>query len=237
MATTTYDADRVPSTYTIHAAMQAAIEMSETGNQAPSLKLALWFAIASGAQKLEGSNASMADRLRPYAERALPSRHWVIDQLRASKSNWSGLTVGAILTVDALWSNGTLARYSVEPESYDEWLVWRAELRAMVRGMGYKMISLAAYLMWPLDCPLLCLDRHHLRRLGGRWDPENVPQAASTYHRAELELLADWADLCDDLISPACFAHFLWSWERKGNGAEPADDRAADHRRLSVRLY
>jgi hypothetical protein len=234
---TLYQPDAVPTTYSVASAQRAAIAMGETGDQPPSLKLALWFAIASGAQKLEGSNASMADRLRPYAERALPGREWVIAQLRASKANWSGLTVAALLTVDALWSNGTLTRYSVEPETYDEWLTWRAELRALIRGCGYKMISLAAYLMWPLDCPLLCLDRHHLRRLGGRWNPEDVPQSASLYHRAELELLADWAELCDDLISPACFAHFLWSWERKVVGAEPADDSAADHRRLSVRDY
>jgi hypothetical protein len=232
----TYDAGRVPDTYTPHAAMQAALDLAE-GNRAPSLKLALLFSVCSTASKLEGSNASMADLLRGYAERPLPSRETVIGWLRASKANWNGQTLAALFTIDALASNGTLDRYSVEPDSYDAWLTWRAELRAMVRGAGYKVVSLAAYLMWPLTCPILCLDRHHLRRLGGRWDPEHVPQSASLYRAAEQELLADWMDLCDDLISPACFAHFLWSWERKAVAAEPADDTAADHTRLNVRVY
>ncbi len=100
--------------YTLMAARVAAVDM-QFGEQVPSVKLAAWFSICSGAQRLEGANSDLADILRGYATRRLPERDTVIGWLRACKANWNGKTLDALYAVDLLWSAGMLAPFAVMP--------------------------------------------------------------------------------------------------------------------------
>jgi hypothetical protein len=221
-------------TYTLMAARDAAVSM-QCGEQAPSVKLACWFSICSGAQRLEGANSDLADILRGYASRRLPERDTVVSWLRQCKANWNGRTLDGLYAIDELWACGVLARFETMPDSLPGWQDWRRELRSLVRGMSWKMCSMAAYLLWPCDCSIVCIDRHHLRRLG--YNPDRVPQTERAYSAIEAQVLSEWAEYCDDLVSPAVWAHFAWSLERKRQGIEPDDNTAADHTRLSVRTY
>lgn len=235
MATNTIN-QAVHPDYCLARAVQAARQIS-SGKRAPSLKLALLFALCSGANRLEDSNSNMAEMLRPYADCPLPDRDVLAGMLRVTRSRFSGQTLYAMERIDWLWQAGFLGGvYSERPECEEEWQEWRRCLVALIPGMSYKMVSMAAYLMWPFHSPFVIVDRHHNRWLG--FNPNDVPSDEATYLRRENMVRAVYqACDIDNLVNVAVWAHYVWSYMRKMRGCETNDQHAASHARLNVRTY
>jgi len=219
----------------LHSVMQAANEL-DRGPRAASLKYALWIAALSPNKSLT-ENARAATVLARYVRHDLPRNPETLrhNLHRAGAGMVYGSMLDACYWVETCERFGMLARFEEVPHTYAAWVDWRDGLRAILKGhgYGYKVISFAGLLYAPLDCELVPVDRHVLRRFGIFTKSGNLrgtPQTRNPYMRVEARVIAERAE--------NGYAHIplaLWHWVR---WAEQRDgDTVESHAGLSCRCY
>lgn len=241
---------------TLQAAYTAAQELATTGTQPGNLMYALWIAQVSSNNNLR-RNGLAARALAPFVTTRLPERDVLAAILRGCRMFFTGRTLTCLYDVERFAEKGILDAHQAShpdiPATADvaEWQRWRANLWAVLHdsnlmpasGWGYKQISFAALLLWPLQSQLAVIDTHICRRYTlshsgmAKW---------KNYQRAEALMAADWTTSgTAERGWPLGLYHWaLWEEQRvatsttRGSQRAPiAPDVCESHAWLSPRLY
>jgi len=231
---------------TLSGALQAAHDVEHAGEATgewhaqPSVTLALWASCLS-AQKQLDANGRQAAVVRPFTTCGLPAERAHLYALIANFGDafLSGREVGSLYYIEWLDREGSLARFARMPETLDAWYTWREDLLCLLAGHGCsrKMVSFAAFLLWPSHCQLVPCDRHVFARLH---ETEAAYHASSRSRAIYLRVEARVADEWIAAGSPDCLG--LWHWQRwsqyrQAVGVEPVGDACESHQLLSPYWY
>ena len=155
---------------------QTANAMAELSNGTdPSMLHALRAAALSPRVKLM-CNAGYATALCPWRNDPLPGREELIGILaQATRTDGSGKPawglmqshIDTLYAVDAFWfGRGNWSTVAEDiGNDLDSQRAWRCGMNSLIRGMGFKTLSWAAFIYSPGTCQLLTLDSWHARRL------------------------------------------------------------------------
>lgn len=224
------------ATITIDGCMATIHELADTGNQQPSMLLAIWAGLTSINTKLTANGNATRLLVRFLDADSLPA----YDDLKLLFKQ-AGTGFGCLPQVhEWLVASHALAKAGKLPEmphdgwSVEQWQAWRDEMHKLP-GVGWKVASFIGLLLCPLTCPLVPVDRWVMRRLNqGHGD---VPTARAKYLRIEAMVIAE-RDAAGYSHLPAGTWHwFTWSRARQAAGAETASERPESHAALSPRDY
>lgn len=180
----------------------AAKDLANCGTRKPSIKLAVWAGILSANNDL-ARNGRQVRLLARYA-----TKHASEKQLRAtlaSEPYFSAATTRYLLATQGLYEQQRLAPYLKQPSDWD---TWRDTLVTLCPGVGYKVASFIALILWPLDCPFAVVERHVIKRLGILNGKGHAPNGLlkGRYHAVE-------ATIRNEAAQAGCtYPLGIWHW-------------------------
>lgn len=208
-------------------AYNAAKELAATGTRKPSMKLAVWAGILSANNDL-ARNGRQVRLLAKYA-----TRHATEKQLRAAlapEPYYSQATIKYLLECQTLYETKQLAPYAKQP---NDWQAWRDDMVALCPGVGYKVASFIALLLWPLDCPFAVIDRHVIRRLNIINGKGNVPTGLTARKYKETE-----QQIAQEAAQAACpYPLGVWHWFTWELQRNPQTTTCETHSNLACTWY
>lgn len=173
-----------------------ALALKQLGNS-PLPHRAELEALLSSAKRTDGSGRAAWGMMRSH-----------IDTLYSIDDFWFGY--------GAHWQQAA----QMIGETLDEQRAWRCRLNSLIRGMGFKCLSWAAFIYSPETCQLLTLDSWHAKRLGvdGALLMRDSESSHSLYERMEARTIDEVSELFPGYpatVGAAC----LW-FNIRGKGYE-----------------
>lgn len=206
----------------------------------PDIRLAMWAATLSAQRNLK-VNGKLLTGLRPYVHRNEPlptSPDTVLAILKSGAKFCCRNDAVHVCWVDWAYHQGLLEPLTHKPTDYAGWLQWRRTFLKIAGGHGFswKTASFTALLMWPLDCPLVPVDRHVVARL---YEPASLCErlgAWRNYDRLEQRVVEEWVSNGQP-CGLGLWHWYTWSAWRQATGDEKQADSCESHAMLSPYAY
>ena len=199
------------------------------GNREPDFIFALRTSVLSSLQNLE-CNGKLSRLLAPFTCKRLPARDVLYPLLQLAHGHVWSIHMQALYKIDELEAEGKLDQFKTVPSTYEGQVKWRDALVALVPGCGMKIASFCMLIYAPMQCMLIALDRHHLRRLG--MNPNRAPIGAK-YIAVEMAIMSERDEMGYSHVNLGIFSAFVWAQQRDGIDAESYPS----HKKLSCRWY
>lgn len=218
---------------TLTGCLEVIRELAETGEQEPSVKLAL-FAAALSPQKKLALNGKQTRVMAAFVHDKLPSR----DKLRAwltgkGKGYVTDNQLDSLYAIEAAEQSGTLPDCPQDDWSLEDWQAWAADCERL-HGIGQKTARFAGLLLRPLSCPLCPVDTWVMTRLGYDHD---TPRNRTEYLDIERLVLEERDRNGHSDLPLGAWHWFKWSEIRQECGAEKLSERPESHKDLSPAWY
>lgn len=216
--------------------LNTAIDELATGDYKPSVKFALWVSALSTQQTLSG-NCRLADLLRPYIDKPLPSNEhnelW--NYLSSARGVLYRSHIRALYHIEALERAGELVGLENIGDNYTAQLDWRKRVYSLVNGYGmaWKTISFAALIIDARKCELVPVDRHVLARLG--YDNKCGVQSYPKYLRIEQEVMMERNEQGRNDIPLSHWHWYKWEEYRQMQGKSKSNE-CESHLSLNCRI-
>lgn len=215
---------------------RAACELG-SGNERPSVKVALMAAILSAQESLERN----AKEMQVLRERGwltkLPDDHEQVWQALRGLGYVTRTKLKGLYWAEKLDKAGLLRGLENIGTGYEQQSAWREQVYKLMHGhgMAYKTISFAALILEPLACELVPIDRHHLKRLG--YDNKAGCSSIKRYLAIE-QTIRDERDMAGfERVPLGLWAWLQWETWRQQTGASKSAGECQSHAALSCRSY
>jgi thermostable 8-oxoguanine DNA glycosylase len=223
------------TTLTINDAFNGASELL-TGENVPSLKLALFAAAMSPLQALH-KNGLQTRILANYVASPLPTQDDLFEELKAARGNINRTHMMALYSVEDIANRGILDQFVTMGKTYEDQTEWREGLLTHLkgRGMARKTISFAGLIYNPLECDLVPVDRHVMKRLGYKTD--NSPASKKKYFEVETRIIEERKQAGYESVPLGIWHWYKWEEWRQINGDSLNKSGVESHKLLSCRIY
>lgn len=214
---------------------RAANEL-RTGNERPSVKMALWAAILSANSSVVNNERQLAI-IRPFARTGLPSDQQELYRLMRGTQGFFGAKCRGLYYVEKLERMGKLAGLEHIGDTYEQQCEWRRRVYDLMHGhgMAWKTISFAAAILSPLTCELVPVDSHVLTRLG--YETKASPKGYARYIGIEQQVASERDSAYFQDVPLFAWHWYKWEEHRQGTGASTVTNGAQSHAGLSCRMW